>query len=57
MQQQKMKIPTLEEIMSNWEETGLKKKLIFTLTEQYIKRLRVNVNNIFTEILLKYVVY
>ena len=31
MQQQKMKIPTLEEIMSNWEETGLKKKLIFTL--------------------------
>ncbi len=31
MQQQKMKIPTLEEIMSNWEETGLKKRLLFTL--------------------------
>lgn len=31
MQQQKMKVPTLEDIMSNWEETGLKKKLIFTL--------------------------
>ena len=29
------------------------KKIIFTLTEQYINRLRVNVNNIFTEILLK----
>jgi hypothetical protein len=31
----------------NWH-----KKIIFTLTEQYIKRLRVNVNNIFTESLL-----
>ena len=30
MQQQKVKIPTLRDIMSNWEETGLKKKLIFT---------------------------
>ncbi|MCR4881725.1 MAG: preprotein translocase subunit SecY [bacterium] len=30
MQQQKMKIPTIADIVSNWEETGLKKKLIFT---------------------------
>jgi len=30
MQQQKMKIPTFDEIFSNWEATGLKKKLIFT---------------------------
>jgi len=30
MQQQKMKIPTLDEIFNNWEATGLKKKLIFT---------------------------
>ena len=30
MQQQKMRIPTLEEIFSNWEATGLKKKIIFT---------------------------
>ena len=31
MQQQQMRIPTLEEIFSNWEATGLKRKLIFTL--------------------------
>ena len=30
MQQQKMKIPTFDEIFNNWEATGLKKKLIFT---------------------------
>ena len=30
MQQQKMRIPTLDEIFSNWEATGLKKKIIFT---------------------------
>ena len=39
MQQQKMRIPTLDEIFSNWEATGLKKKLLFTLAMIVIFRL------------------
>jgi len=39
MQQQKFKIPTLEEVFSNWEATGLKKKLLFTLAVIVLFRL------------------
>ncbi len=39
MQQQKMRIPTFEEIFNNWEATGLKKKLLFTLAMIILFRL------------------